>query len=123
MKKLFISFLIILFFSSITMAFDTDYVQQSAVKSADANAILTGQHYLYKIVVMTDGTNDCTIVSYDALTATGTKLHPDWVNGTSADIRKDDLTWNPPLILSTGLSIDITVAAGSCEYMVYYRSK
>lgn len=121
MKKILIVVLMFFMMVGSAQAFRTDHVLVSGIKTADANAILTGAHYLYKILIMTDGTNDCTVVSYDALTATGTKIHPDYVAPTSGDIRKSEINFYPPLYLSTGLSIDITLGAGAVGYAVYYR--
>jgi hypothetical protein len=119
LRKIFLTVVILLSALSI-MAFRPAFLQQSTIYTADQNAIVTGTYYLYGIFVATDGTNNCTVKSYDALTATGTKAHPDWVVTTSSENRMAGMGFDPALLLSTGLSIDITTS-GTCSYAVYYR--
>lgn len=121
MKKLVL--ILILLVAASAHAFDPEeFLQFSTVKSADANAVLTGAGYLYGIVAATDGSNSVTFITYDALTATGTKVHPDWIATSSATNRIAVLSFDPPVVISTGISVDITTA-GTVEYIVYYRAR
>lgn len=122
MKRLF-CILIVLFLAIPVAAFQPEvWVHQSAEYTADQNAIVTGEGYLYGIAFGTDDTNDITDIKvYDNTTASGTLLMP------TVDIPLEDtitVVWfNNPVYFGTGISIDITLAAGSCAYMVYYRMK
>jgi len=114
-RSLFITFLILLIAS---LVWAGSWVVPSTEKTADANAIITGEGYFHGIAVATDGTNSVTFVVYDALTATGTKLMPDWVVTTSASNRYQTISFNPPIHFNTGLTVDITTT-GTVSYMTY----
>jgi hypothetical protein len=99
-----------------------EWMNYSAVKTADA-LIHTGGGYVYGIIVATDGTNDVTVKTYDNTSAAGTKLHPDMVCTTSSSNRMCVLGFSPPVPYSTGVYVDVTLAAGAVAYTVYYRKK
>lgn len=92
----------------------------SAVKSADA-LIKTGVCAFAGLIVVTDGSNDITVNIYDNIEASGTKkLCPTdmLIRGAAETFT---LSYDPPIICSTGLYVDISIAGGgSCSYQVVY---
>ncbi len=122
MKKI-ICILLMLLLAVPVLAFQPEvWVHQSSEYTADQNAIVTGEGFLYGIVFGTDDANDITDIKvYDNTTATGTLLLP------TVDIPLEDtitVVWlDDPVYFANGISVDITLAAGSCAYMVYYRMK
>jgi hypothetical protein len=123
MKKLSLTILFVILTAVTVLAFESDYAKPSSVYAADQNAIVSGPGYLFGIMVVTDGTNPVTVKVYDNTTATGTKIIPDWTVTTGAADRYQRLSFNPPLNFNTGLSIDITIGAGSASYVVFTREK
>jgi len=122
MKKLSVLiFALFIFFGSVCWAYTPTYMGYSAVKTADA-LILTGNGWLYGIVAATDGTNAVTFKTYNNTEASGTKVHPDWIATTSATNRMSAISFDPPLIMTNGIYVDITTA-GTVSYVVYYRSQ
>ena len=122
MKKLSaLVFALFVLVGSMVWAFDPDFMGYTTVKTADA-LVHTGTSYLYGIVAATDGTNSVTFKTYDNTEATGTKAHPDWIAVTSSTNRMAVLSFDPPLVMSTGIYIDITTA-GTVSYVAYYRAK
>lgn len=95
------------------------YVLKSAEKTADA-LIYTGACYFHGILVATDGTNAVTLDIYDNTAGSGTVITPTIVIPTSASMRSASIGFNPPVWCKTGIYVDITLAAGSCSYVVYY---
>ena len=90
----------------------------SGLKTADA-LIRTGKGILAGVQIITDGTNDATLVIYDGVTAAGDVLFKMTVTGTD-----DAIPVNLPIdgvYASTGLYADVTVAAGTVGYIVYFR--
>ena len=91
----------------------------SGLKTADAvirvdKAIATG------VQIITDGTNDATLILYDnASAASGTEIFKIVVTGTD-----DALPINLPnngMYCKNGIYADITVAAGTAGYIVFFR--
>lgn len=122
MKRL-ICILIALFLSIPALAFQPDqWINQSAEYTGDQAAIATGAGYLYGIVFGTDDTNDITAIKvYDNTAASGTLLMPTFVVPFESGVK---MVWfAKPVAFNTGISVDITIAAGTCAYMVYYRMK
>jgi len=100
-----------------------DYADYSSVYTADQTSIVAAPGYFFGLAVMTDGTNSCTIVTYDNTANSGSnKLHPDWVVTTSATERAKVFSPSVPVAFNTGISVDITTA-GTCSYQVLYRIK
>ena len=124
MKKLSAVILALVILTSPAWAYTPqDFAKYSAVYTADQVSIVTGAGYFFGITVMTDGTNACTVVTYDNTANSGTnKLHPDWVVTTSATDRAK--TYSPPFPIgfNTGISVDIT-CAGTCSFQVLYQDK
>ena len=122
MKKLaaLLTFLMI----SITpvMAFEPEYMDVSAVKTADA-LIYTGSGFFYGIVCTTDGTNSVTFAVDDSTDGTGDKLHADVICTTSASARTCVYGFTPAVPFVTGLYVNITSTDASPDYTVYYRGK
>jgi hypothetical protein len=126
MKKLLASILTLFVLTGSAWAWDPPnsplFMGYSTVYTADQNAVYSGDSWLYGLVVGTDGTNSVTITVYDALTATGTKAFPDWVVTTSSSNRMSVISFDPPLVMGTGITVDITTG-GTVNYVVYYRSR
>lgn len=100
----------------------SEFVFQSAEYTADQNAITTGVGYLYGFMIATDGTNDVTDIKvYDNTTATGTLILPTFTAPTGSEDRHRVIWFPNPIYFSTGISVDITLAVGSCAYMVFYH--
>ena len=124
MKKLLFTALIVLSLIGIAWAYTpSDFARYTDVYTADQAGLKTIPGYFFGITVMTDGTNACTVVTYDNTTNAGTnKLHPDWVVTTSATDRAKTYSPPYPLLYSTGVSVDIT-CAGTCSFQVLYQDK
>jgi hypothetical protein len=123
MKKLFLIIVLVLV-PFIVFGAGAREERPSAQYTADQDAVTAGVGYFTGIVVITDGTNDCTIKVYDALTVAGAvaadRLIPDWVVTTSSTQKSAALGSELGIPYYTGISVDITVAAGTCTYMVYF---
>lgn len=116
-------FAVFILLGSATWAYTppSNFMGYSTVYTADQNAVHSGGSWFYGIVVATDGTNSVTFKVYDSLTATGTQLFPDWVATTSTSNRMSVISFDPPLVCETGITVDITTA-GTASYTVYYRA-
>ncbi len=113
---------VFIMFSSTVFAFEPgEWARNSGQKTDDA-LILTGDGYLYGIMVVTDGTNPITIDAYDNTSGSGTRIFPSWTVTTAADDRAQYLPLNIPIGVNTGIYIDITTA-GAAKYNVFYREK
>jgi len=99
------------------------WVHQSSEYSADQTSIAAGPGYLYGIMIATDGTNDCDFVVYDNTANSGTKLLPEFTAPTGSEDRHRLIWFDDPISFDVGLSIDITLGAGTVGYMVFYRMK
>jgi len=105
-------------------AYTPTWMGYSAIYTADQTAVYSGDCWLYGLVVATDGTNDVTVEVYDSLTNAGTQVFPDWIATTSSANRMSAISFDPPLQMTTGISVDITVGGGgSASYVVYYRAQ
>ena len=123
-KKLFFISIVLLALTSVIWAYNpADYARYTAIYTADQEGVKTAPGFFFGITVMTDGTNACTIVTYDNTTNAGTnKLHPDWVVTTSATDRAKTYSPPYPIKYNTGISVDITTA-GDCSYQILYQDK
>jgi len=124
MKKIILLGIAILLFAfaPLNAYYPDDYMNASAVKTTDAQ-ILAGAGYCYGVFFTTDATNDVTVDIYDSLTATGTKIVPQFIVTTSANSRAAAVSFDPPVEVSTGIFVDITLGAGTVSYVVYYRTQ
>jgi hypothetical protein len=124
LKKLFFISVVILGLVSIVWAYTpADYARYTAIYTTDQAGLKTTPGYFFGITVMTDGTNSCTVVTYDNTANSGTnKLHPDWVVTTSATDRAKTYSPPYPLAYNTGISVDITTS-GTCSYQILYQDK
>ena len=96
----------------------------SSIYTADQTAVYSGDCWFYGLLLATDGTNNVTVKVYDSLTNAGTQVFPDWIATTSATNRMSVISFDPPLQMKTGISVDITVGGGgSAAYVVYYREQ
>jgi hypothetical protein len=126
LKKLFFISVVILGLVGVIWAYTpSDFVRYTAIYTADQTSIKAAPGYFFGITVMTDGTNACTVVTYDNTTNAGAnKLHPDWVVTTSATDRAKTYSPPYPLAYDTGISVDITVGGGgTCSYQILYQDK
>jgi len=88
----------------------------SGSQTADAQ-IHTGAGVLSAIIVIPDGTNEALIEAYDGTDNTGTKL-------AAVKVAGDGLMGgheNIDVEYSTGLFIDVTLSAGTVEYIAYFQ--
>ena len=122
MKKLIIVLFALFFLATGATAFDPIYMQNSAVKTADA-LIDTGPGYFYGVVCQTDGTNSVTFAVDDSTAGTGDKLHPDIICTSSASNRTCVYGFDPPVPYSTGLYVNITSSDATPDFTVYFREK
>jgi len=100
-----------------------EWMGYSATKTASA-LIHTGAGYFYGFVVKTDGTNSVTIQLYDSLTASGTRIGPDFLCTTSSSNRMCVFgTGDLPVPFSTGLYVAITSTDASPDCTVFYRGQ
>ena len=95
-------------------------VQQSDSETASA-LIYTGACNFHGIIVCTDGTNDITLNIYDNIAGSGTKIIPETIIPTSADIRSQHIKFPTPVKCSTGLYVTVS-GSGTESYMVYYET-
>ncbi len=119
MKRFTIPLIILLSF----FIYGSVYGQTSEVPSITYTAsarVFTGPGYFHGITVITDGTNSVTVDVYDGLTATGRKLIPTTVVTSSATDRSWAYNLYPPVRVTNGIYVNITVAGGgTASYMVY----
>jgi hypothetical protein len=100
--------------------FAQDYVRGSGQQTADA-LIVTGPGVFHGIIVSTDSTNAVTVNVYDGITATGTRLLPEFVVTTSSTDRIQAIKPpGGPALFYTGLYVDIT-CSGTAKYVVYFK--
>lgn len=121
MKKLLIIILALLIPMTVC-AFDPVYMQNSAVKTADA-LIDTGPGYFYGIVCQTDATNSVTFAVDDSTDGTGSKLHADVICTTSSTNRTCVYGFDPPVPYQLGLYVNITSSDATPDYTAFYREK
>lgn len=91
-----------------------NYLKSSGEITASTN-LQNGVAMFGGVQVITNGTDDATIIVYDSLTAAGVKLYEGTVLG--ANLTKFDV-FNHPVKASTGLYI--SVAGTGASVIVYY---
>jgi len=91
--------------------------KSSGIKSADS-LINTGAAILAGVQIITDKTNDMTLTIYDNTSAAGTVVFKQIVTGTD-----DSLTYwlDVGTRCKTGIYADMDLAAGTGEYIIFYR--
>ena len=104
-------------------AYSPPWMLYSTIYTTDTAAVYSGDCWLYGLLMATDGVNDVTIEIYDSLTNAGTQVFPDWIATTSSTNRMSVISFDPPLRMVNGISVDITLGAGSASYVVYYREQ
>jgi len=94
----------------------------SGAKDDDA-LIYKGKGTLCSLAITTDGTNQCSVIFYDALTATSTAITPVLTcPGPSTSSGPNTCIWgNIDLGAFTGIYADMTKAGGTCSYNVGRR--
>ena len=95
--------------------------KSSGLLSADANAIAGGRNRINAVTLISDGTNACSVVIYDALTAgagtAGTTLAK--VSIGAASLKKTEhVVFENPVWCDVGISADVT--GTGAEYIVYF---
>jgi len=88
------------------------YSFSSGEQTSDG-AIKTGQGQLCNVQVLTDGTNDATVILYDNTAASGTKIFEALVTGASGD-DFGFFDFSTPVRFKTGCFLDITGTGASC---------
>lgn len=88
-------------------------------QTTDQNAVVSGGGYLCSILIITNGTDDATVIVYDTATvaagAASNKLYEGKVLGASNYGGRD---WTYPVRFDIGLSVDVTGTGAS--YIVEY---
>lgn len=121
-----LTLILILLLASSAWAFkrfpDSEYgvptAKNSGVKTADT-AILAAAGIFYGILVVTDGSNACTISVYDnASAASGTKLFPT-VIVPAGSTSGYGISMGYGVLAANGIYTDITTS-GTCSFSVYY---
>lgn len=84
--------------------------------TADA-LVLSKPGYFVQLIIQPDGTNDCTVSIYDGQDNTGTKVLPTFTFDGDGGPQV-----TPPILLnmSSGIYVDITLAAGTVAYSVLW---
>jgi len=94
------------------------FVAASSGVKTGAVAIDTGGGYLTGVLVNTDGTNPATVILYDSLGASGTKVYQ---GGCAGATRHLPFAPAIPIKYDTGLYLDISGTGASC--LIHYASK
>lgn len=118
MKKVFCLAIALILMSG--MAYAAEVQPRSGVKTADA-LVTTGSGTFAGILVVTDGSNTCTVTVYDNTSAASTKLMPTVIVPAAASYGMA-YAFNPPLPYYTGIYVDITTS-GTCSFDVYFQAK
>ena len=73
--------------------------------------LFTGRSLLDSVLVLTNGTNDATVIIYDNTAASGKKLFEATVTGAS---NQAFFSFNNPVQVEKGMYLDITGTGASC---------
>ena len=121
MKKLLMVLAIVAMFLPV-MAYAQDVCFPSGAKDADA-LIYTGKGTLCSLAITTDGTNQCSVILYDYLSAGGTAMTPALTcPGPSTSAGPNTCIWgNINIGAFTGIYADMTKAGGTCSFNVGRR--
>lgn len=117
-----ICLVVIVLLAMVTVGYGADSGLNSSYSSGNKTAdavIKAGRAVLKRVMIVPDGTNNCSVAIYDnASAATGTVIFPALTclgNGSGCVTDVD-------VYASNGLYADMTVAGGgSCTYNVHYR--
>jgi hypothetical protein len=114
MKKVWLT-LVLLCIASVAWAAPQTCIT-SGIKNADA-AVATKTGWLCGVLILTDGTNDATVVVYDnASAASGTELFKAKVSGAG---NFGGGTFEIPIRFSNGIYADVTGTGAT--YIIYYN--
>ncbi len=92
-------------------------------EAAASAAVLVGTGLLDAIAFKTDGTNNVTVNVFDNNAASGKRLIPaDTIVTTSASNRTASIVFDPPMLYSDGVYVQVTTA-GAVGFMVYHRRR
>lgn len=115
-KIIFIVLLSLILFTSVAQA--QKGMRTSGLKTEDA-AILARPGYFHGIEIITDGTNDASVIVYDNVSAaSGTIIFQGTIKGTN---NFGGVIFIDPVEMFNGIYIDMTGVGMS--YIVYYRVK
>jgi len=116
MKKIVLS--LIVFFALFTTCYGVE-IYPSTEKTADAS-IKTGSGSYGGMIVITDGTNACTVKVYDNTTNSGRVLDDGVCSGyiVSGQANTCKYLYPWPVSYSTGVYADMTTS-GTCTYIIF----
>ena len=89
---------------------------KSSGEKTSSAAIKSGAGYLGGVIILTDGTNDATVILYDNTSASGTKLFEMKVAGGN---NGKDIMFPLPITFTKGCYASISGTGASC--IVYYQ--
>jgi hypothetical protein len=89
----------------------------SKILTADG-LVFTGRCVIHGVLVGTDGTNDVTVALHNSLDNSGDKIIPSITIDAANDGYGGLLDLNAGC--NVGCYLDLTLAAGSCEVVVYF---
>ncbi|MHA1828874.1 MAG: hypothetical protein ACTSX6_09550 [Candidatus Heimdallarchaeaceae archaeon] len=80
-------------------------------------SLITGAGFIYGLIVITDGTNDCVVTLYDNTEASGTNILGQAWTTTGSDYQSEFTGINIPF--TTGVYVDVTTS-GTCNVIVMW---
>jgi len=122
--------LLMLFYGTALMGFQPpEWVVPSSMLTA-SGSVASPAGYLYKVMIVTDGTNDVTLNLYDSYlkyrtqAVVGTTLiaSPITINAAATFQQVQTISWYPPLAYSSGVFASPS-SAGTFKLMFYYRER
>jgi hypothetical protein len=90
--------------------------RSSGLKSADA-LIFTGRNRINAVTILSDGTNACNVIIYDATSATGTVVAKVSIGALSLKTT-EHIVFENPVVCEDGIYADVT--GTGANYIVYY---
>lgn len=97
----------------------SEWAESSGPQTGDAT-VLTGEGFFRQIIVTPDGTNDVTVAFYDNTAASGDKFLQDMTFAGNGGTQATPPVWIP---VNNGITIDVTLAAGTVAYTVLRRGR
>ena len=89
----------------------------SGLQTADVAAMVSGKNRINAVTLFSDGTNACSVLVYDGVTATGTVVAKVSIGAASLKTTEHVIFENP-VICNIGISTDVTGTGAG--YIVYY---
>jgi hypothetical protein len=115
MKTKAVVFVLVIFFT-LAATVGAQWLAESSGKKSASGIITTGAAYLSAVQVLTDGSNDATVIIYDNTSAAGTILFQGTVAGADS---YGGRVWPWPVAARTGLYVAISGTGAGCfvEYI------